>query len=294
MPPRLLAYAQLTRLPNVFTAFADILLGACAAGYVTERIDVVALLALASGCLYCGGMIWNDFFDRFDDAKTRPTRPIPSGRITPVTGAGVGVILFAVGMGIAYVTYAVPLELVGGLCAAILLYDAILKRTPLGPIGMGLCRFLNVMLGLSGAGGELWALPNLHLAAVVGLYIVGVTWFARTEEGPSRRSHLIGASLVMLAALGLAVAVPVHRDPGTTFVLFPYLVAAFGFHVGMPAVRAIKSPGPREVQTAVKRCILGLVLLDATLATAFVGAWGLLIVLLLLPARWLGKWVYST
>jgi hypothetical protein len=30
------------------------------------------------------------------------------------------------------------------------------------------------------------------------------------------------------------------------------------------------------------------------LATAFVGAWGLLILLLLLPARWLGKWVYST
>jgi 4-hydroxybenzoate polyprenyltransferase len=159
---------------------------------------------------------------------------------------------------------------------------------------MGLCRFLNVMLGLSGAGGDLWILPNLHLAGVVGVYIVGVTWFARTEEGPSRKSHLIGASLVMLAALGLAVTVPVHREPGATFVLFPYLVAAFGFHVGLPVVRAIKNPGSREVQTAVKRCILGLVLLDATLATAFVGAWGLLVVLLLLPARWLGKWVYST
>ena len=87
MKPRLLAYAQLMRLPNVFTAFADILLGACAAGYVTDRNEIVLLLALASGCLYCGGMVWNDYFDRTEDAKTRPNRPIPSGRITTTTAA---------------------------------------------------------------------------------------------------------------------------------------------------------------------------------------------------------------
>jgi 4-hydroxybenzoate polyprenyltransferase len=48
------------------------------------------------------------------------------------------------------------------------------------------------------------------------------------------------------------------------------------------------------VQSAVKRSIMGLVLLDAILATAVVGAWGLLILLLLVPALTLGRWIYST
>jgi 4-hydroxybenzoate polyprenyltransferase len=304
MRPRLLAYAQLLRLPNVFTAFADILLGACAAGYIADRIDLVLLLGAASGCLYCGGMVWNDYFDRHDDAKTRPSRPIPSGRITPKSAVSIGIVLF--GFGVIFAGLAVnrltfklltstePLELTVALIAAILLYDGLLKRLPLGPLGMGACRFLNVMLGLSGAGGDPWTLPNVHLAAVVGVYIVGVTGFARTEEGTSRKRHLVYASLVMLAALGLAATLPAHRDPGTTFFLYPYLLVAFGFYVGLPISRAVQNPGPKQVQAAVKRCILGLVVLDAVLASTFVGPAGLLIVLLLLPASWLGKWVYST
>jgi 4-hydroxybenzoate polyprenyltransferase len=304
MRPRLLAYAQLLRLPNVFTAFADILLGACAAGYVADRIDLVLLLCAASGCLYCGGMVWNDYFDRHEDAKTRPSRPIPSGRITPRKAASIGVALFGLGFifaGLAVnlftsklLTPTEPLELTVALIVAILLYDGWLKRVPLGPLGMGACRFLNVMLGLSGAGGDPWTLPHVHLAAVVGVYIVGVTWFARTEEGTSRKRHLVYASLVMLAALGLAATLPTHRDPGTTFFLYPYLLVVFGFYVGLPITRAVQNPGPKPVQAAVKRCILGLVVLDALLASAFVGPAGLLIVLLLLPAAWLGKWVYST
>jgi 4-hydroxybenzoate polyprenyltransferase len=81
---------------------------------------------------------------------------------------------------------------------------------------------------------------------------------------------------------------------GSGTFLFPYLLVLFGFLVGRPIVRAISSRGPRDVQKAVKRCILGLVGLDALLATTFVGLPGLLIVLLLPPALVIGKWVYST
>ena len=77
-------YAQLVRLPNVFTAFADILLGALATGGVGEHRYEVAFLLLASGCLYCGGMVWNDFFDIEQDRRERPFRPLPSGRISCV------------------------------------------------------------------------------------------------------------------------------------------------------------------------------------------------------------------
>ncbi len=50
----------------------------------------------------------------------------------------------------------------------------------------------------------------------------------------------------------------------------------------------------RAVQGAVKRAILGLVALDAVLATAAVGTGGLLLLLLLPPAVLLGRRVYST
>ena len=49
-----------------------------------------------------------------------------------------------------------------------------------------------------------------------------------------------------------------------------------------------------QVQKAVKRCLLGLVALDAVLATAVTGAFGLSILLLILPALYPGRWLYTT
>lgn len=295
---RFLSFARLMRLPNVFTAFADIALAGCAAGVVAHRPSAFVLLLLASGCLYLGGMVWNDVFDVDEDRKARPFRPLPSGKVRMRTA-----VLLAVALGLAGVGFAAladgpaspTLLLAGILAALIVLYDGVLKHYPVGPVGMGGCRFLNVLMGCYAFFPE--GTPDLlpwHLAAVVGVYIVGVTWFARTEEGASDRRQLVAAAGVMLLAVGLAVTVPVHLKPGTTPWYFPYCVAAFGFFVAGPVAAAIRRPVPKAVQAGVKRCIFGLVVLDAALATAFVGWPGLSIVLLLLPATWLGKRVYST
>jgi 4-hydroxybenzoate polyprenyltransferase len=98
----------------------------------------------------------------------------------------------------------------------------------------------------------------------------------------------------MLAATLLGLAVATRTPPGTSSPLFPYLLVAFGFWVGVTVVAAIRKPTADRVQAAVKRSIFGLVVLDALLASVFVGTWGLLLVLLLPPAILLGKWVYST
>ncbi len=160
---------------------------------------------------------------------------------------------------------------------------------------MASCRFLNVLLGLTIIDFPVmsWGV-RLHLATVIGIYIIGVTWFARTEEKRSDPKVLRLASVVMLLALVIALAVPLRVTPGTASVLFPFLLVTFGFFIGFPAVVAINKPTPEHVQKAVKRCILGLVALDAILATAFVGTGGLLLLLLLPPALVIGKWVYST
>src|SRR5437762_3475159 len=141
---RLLPYAQLLRLPNVFTAFADILLGTLAAGTLLSRPLASALLLPASGCLYCAGMVWNDYFDLAIDRKERPFRPLPSGRITSTTALWLGVSLLLAGVAFAALAgwssggwNAGPALIAALLVVAILLYDGWLKYTPFGPVGMG-------------------------------------------------------------------------------------------------------------------------------------------------------------
>jgi 4-hydroxybenzoate polyprenyltransferase len=299
---RFLPYARLLRLPNVFTAFADILLGTIAAAtWRSNPFGAIALL-LASGCLYCAGMVWNDYFDFAEDKRERPFRPLPAGQISPSTACRLGSVLLASGValalaaGIASESYVIwPVLFAVMIAAAVLLYDGWLKRTLMGPLAMAACRFLNVLLGLSlAATADVPWILRFQLAGVVGVYIVGVTWFARQEAGRSRPAQLSAAAIFVVLSLLLALLLPVYRPPGSVIAAFPYLLVTFGFFLGIPAFRAIRQPEPKHVQAAVKRAILGLVLLDAILCTAEAGWWGLLIILLLPPAVLLGKWVYST
>ncbi len=231
---RLRAYAQLVRLPNVFTAWADIGLAWCAAlatGAPSSRWPSFVLLLACSACLYAAGMVWNDFFDIEQDRRERPFRTLPSGRISRRAGGLLGAALFAAGLSFALwvgslaSASATPI-LAGALVLAILLYDAWLKRTWLGPVAMAACRFLNVLLGLSIADDTLPWGARLGLALVVAIYIVGVTWFARTEARMSSQASLTAAATVMLVGLVLALTVPAWLDTGLSSMFFPYLLLA--------------------------------------------------------------------
>jgi 4-hydroxybenzoate polyprenyltransferase len=305
------AYAQLLRLPNVFTALADILL-AFAASYVALKPDEslldflgpLLLLMLSSACLYSAGMVWNDWFDLEQDLRERPFRPIASGRIARGTAFRLGTVLIAAGVGFAVLADLVQkenawwsLRFAVLLVVAIFLYDGVVKRTWLAPYAMGACRFLNVLLGLTVLGRSIpsW---GYVLALAIGVYIVGVTWFARTEARMSKQSTLLAAALTMLGGLFLGLAVPalaieqsIDVNPAKAF---PFLLAIFGIYVAMKVVPAVRDPKPSRVQPAVKRAVLGLVLFDAILATSMVGLVGLVLVALLVPAQLLGKWIYST
>ena len=294
---RLLAFAQLLRLPNVFTAFADILMASCAVGTITSEPNAVLALLIASGLLYLFGMVLNDLCDLREDEKARSFRPLPSKRVGQRTAMILAFVLMVLGLLFARWANRFTAEtftIAAILTVAIILYDSLLKHFWIGPVAMGSCRFLNVLLGSLAFAPDTVEFVPWHLASVVGLYIVGVTWFARTEEGESRKRLLAGAAGVMALSVGLAIAVPIHLPAGQAPVYYPYLLVLFGFIVGTPIVAAIRNPTPKSVQAAVKRSIFGLVLLDAILATAFVGWPGLMIVLLLIPAVLLGKWVYST
>lgn len=300
-PPSVLAYARLLRIPNVFTAIADIGLGLFAARGTIAWPAAILLIA-ASSLLYCGGMVWNDVFDIEQDRRERPFRPLPSGAVT-FRAAGIlgGTLLLAGWLLAAFAGWRAdefapaPAVIAAMLVMMIMAYDRWLKRTAVGPVGMGACRFLNVVLGCSLAEPHVvpWGL-RLHLAAVVAVYIVGVTLFAQTEAHRSEAKRLRLAATISGCGLAFALALPMHLPEGISSVLFPYLLVAVAFVIGMPAAQAWMKPEPSRVQFAVKRAVLGLIAIDAVLATAVGGTVGLLLLALLPPAVLLGKCVYST
>jgi 4-hydroxybenzoate polyprenyltransferase len=182
------------------------------------------------------------------------------------------------------------------LAAMVLAYDRVLKRTPVGPLAMGACRLLNVLFGASVTEvpwGEL-----LYVAAGgVGLYIVGVTWFARTEAVLSNRGQLSAATAVMLAGLGLLASLPLRN--AARFAVEPWWWAAawglLALSIGWRCVWAVIAPEPMHVQRAVKQCLTSLIVLDAVVALPFAGPAGAVAILaLLFPMVNLGRWIYST
>src|SRR6478735_5633534 len=98
----LLHYARLVRLPNVFTAMADICLAALAVGAIPDKLVPFTLLLLASAALYSSGMVWNDYFDVDQDKKERPFRPIPSGKVSPRRAMLLALTLMAAGLVLAF------------------------------------------------------------------------------------------------------------------------------------------------------------------------------------------------
>ncbi len=304
------AYLQLVRIPAVFTALADIALGFLLVrrGIDGAETDLVLLLT-ASGCLYMSGMVFNDVFDRRQDAAERPERPLPSGRITVRSAVIFGCCLIAVGLVAAALAHVNSLTVALLLTACILGYDSVLKRTPLGPPAMGTCRLLNVILGASSAGLRWtapWHFPQIWIAASLGIYVAGVTWFARREAQQSSSRSLAGAAvLVNLGLAGLmllaydrfALNVSWSGAPDATY----KSVALLGFiavTINSRIVRAIINPSPSHVQAAVRLMLLSIITIDATLIFFKLGDAGVVYAgttaALLLPAMLLGRWVYAT
>lgn len=305
---QLLVYAQLVRLPNTFTAWADIVLGAVATGMLFPRWYAFLALLASSTLLYWSGMVWNDYFDLDQDRLERPGRPLASGQVSLraalflAMGLMLGGLIMAFLAGLGWERDGLdirwrPLIIAGCTVVAILLYDGVFKKSWAGPALMGLCRFLNILLGLSILVGPI-PLWGWLIALIVGTYIAGVTWFARTEAQVSQPSMLLAAAIVILVSLILALAMPAlaieTAGDARPSLLFPYLLALFGAYLGVAVMRAIHRPDPRFVQVVIKRAILGLIVLDALMASAFVGTLGLLLAVLLIPGMILGRWLYST
>ncbi len=303
---RLYAWLQLVRLPNVFTAMADVAMGLFFVQGVAAADDaaVLGLLLGASSLLYIAGVVLGDVFDIEQDRGERPERPLPSGRIALGTAAGFGWGALLLGVGLAWgaawhVANPWPGIVACGLAACIVLYDAGVKKTPAGPVAMGACRMLNVLMGMSVVSLP-WAGEHWLVAGAVGIYITGLTWFARSEATESRPLQLGLATVVMMAGVAALAWLPGVSDRVVPLLVqqpdrWRLFLTVLGLLIGWRCVRAMFDPMPGLVQVAVGQGILSLVVLDAAACYAVCGMGPAAVILLLLvPAMFAGRWIRMT
>ncbi len=259
-------YLELVRPPNVVTAVADVLAGFAVAGSVVP--GALPWLAGATTCLYAGGVTLNDYFDRHLDAVERPERPIPSGRVPAAAAATLGGGLLAAGIGLAALATPAAALVAAGTAGLILLYDALAKRHGvLGPLTMGGCRGLNLLLGVSADPAVLARYWPLGLIPLV--YIAAVTLVSRGEVHGGKR-HAAGLALISLGGVILALAgLAVRSAAGRNAALAA--VGLLAWRVLPPFWRVWGAPHPAAIRYAVRTGVLSLVLVDATLAAAFAG-----------------------
>jgi len=268
------AWIQLVRPANVLTAVSDVSAGAALAAAVggSAVVGLPSLLCAAfSGMLlYTGGIVFNDVFDAALDRVERPERPIPSGRV-PKSGAVVlGVAAFALGCLLALLVNKTAFLLSLSIVLMCFLYNGKAKHHfILGPVVMGGCRGLNLLLGLALFPA---ALGHWHAVIVQVIYIAAVTNLSRGEVyGKNWTAVRVSAllyALVVVLLLGLAhLAYIMDRNSAVLF-----FVLSFALTVAVPLFRALRSPAPANIRRAVKFGVLGLVLMNASWI-AMAGFW---------------------
>ena len=259
-------YLELLRPPNVVTAIADVLAGYAVAGRMHHR-SLPWLLA-GTACLYAGGVVLNDFFDRHLDAVERPERPIPSGRVAAPRAAALGGTLLVAGVvSAAQATWA-AFAVAAAIASLVMLYDARAKRHAIaGPVNMGLCRGLNLLLGVAAVPAAMSGAWPIALISVV--YIAAVTAVSRGEVHGGKTGAATFA-LVSLCGVLVALAAIALGAPAGRFMSL-VLIAVLAYRILPPFRQVLKDPRPPVIRGAVRAGVLSLVLVDAAISAAYAG-----------------------
>jgi len=188
----LTTHLQLGRVSNLPTVWSNVLAAGVLGGAPLDAIAPLLLALLGFSALYTGGMYLNDACDADIDARERPERPIPSGRITRTAVLRATLGWFVAGLvciGVARALSPIPagigwLPAALALLACIVAYDLHHKGNRFGPMLMAGCRalvYLAAALTLAGTVGA----AVLTGAVLAFAWIAGLTALAKRESGPS-------------------------------------------------------------------------------------------------------------
>ncbi|MEI7922959.1 MAG: UbiA family prenyltransferase [Planctomycetota bacterium] len=299
---KLKPFLKLIRLPNVITAACNSLAGALCAGVGLNRWPDLLMLALSSMSIYTAGILWNDLFDLEEDRRERPSRPLPSGEVSVRLAWLISILLAVIG-----VILAALVSLKVGVLAIILLsvvfsYDRWTKKNALGPWNMGLCRGLNLALGLVVKPVARWG-----VLAVLGysIYIAGVTYISRQETKTGETKGLRQGFILLIAGMAMVIAAMLLNSNRTIYGFdiqndVPLLGGLFILIVLMKRLTtvwktAFAEPRPETIQNVVKTGIINLPLIDFAIVLAVAGPLATIpIAILFSLARLTARKLYTT
>lgn len=282
------------RPANIITAFADILAGAAiVTASVTsfQSLNLFWLLISTAG-LYGGGVVFNDYFDADLDRIERPERPIPSGGASLKNTLILGVFLFFIGILSALMVSFTSAIIAVLICLFAVSYDAVSKHIDvIGPLNMGLCRGLNLLLGMSLFPSLMWTYWYFIFIPII--FIAAITLISKGEVTGSGGKPLYAAAFCYALVLGLFLYLGL-LSYGNFMESFPFTIL-FALVVFPPLYRAIQEPSALRIRKAVKMGILSLIILNAVLAALFAGfLFGVGIVLLLPLSIYVGRYFAVT
>ncbi len=285
-----MVYLRMVRPANVVTSVADVLAGIAIAGVFVGDKSIpwlqIILLCGSTKLLYGGGIVYNDVFDADLDAVERPERAIPSGAISLRQAKQFGFILLVVGITLAGIAGAISGIIAIGIAFFALVYDKWGKHHKLiGPLNMGICRGLNLMLGMSILP---LALHQWYLLAIVPvIYIYSITMISRGEvHGSNKQNLYLGGLLYMIVISAILYFANVN---GRLIWSLAFLLP-FAFMIFKPLIAAIQNPIGKNIGAAVKAGVISLILMDAAWAVTFSSWLPALIIACLLPiSMWLAK-----
>ena len=214
------AFGRLLRISMAPSAMADAAAGICLGfGDWPRALAIPAptwWLLAASLCVYCAGMVFNDWVDRDIDAREARPRPIVQGHIAPRTALQLGLLLLGLGLTLAASVHAIAGLWMASIAALALAYNLAWRGPLRGPACLAVCRAANMATPVVFAA-WIGQRPNAAAFAVCALYGVFVFFAARLarwedqEESrapglaPSRALRLAAAALIALPLAGLAL-----------------------------------------------------------------------------------------
>lgn len=180
---------------NVLTAF---ILSATGFSWHTLLITVISL-----SLIYCGGMALNDIRDHSIDLQQRPSRPLPSGKISPRAASSITILLFVFGLGGLLLLPHGSAAIASGaaLVGLVILYDWYHKENPFSVLLMAGCRLMLFLVVGWGAAGS----PNveqLSIGMIQFFYVIMISLAARYEN---RNPGVFSFPLIPLMLAGICL-----------------------------------------------------------------------------------------
>ena len=194
-------YLDLCRVSNLPTVWTNVLAAVVLSGAGVSW-PLVVLLSLSVSLFYSGGMCLNDICDAGIDRVKRPSRPIPSGRVSLRNAWLFTILLFTIGLSL-LPTVSNPRAIIAGMVLLLLIiaYDTLHKALYLSIFLMAACRLMVFIVSALAVTGTVVYYVGLAGCLQFG-YVLLISVVARHEN---RRDNPYPVPLVPLMLAGISV-----------------------------------------------------------------------------------------